>query len=242
MMNPIHSRIDEVVGEIVGGYKVMQSGMLLSLAIHFDQGDRGADRLAEEVRTHRQLLNSTTTPYEGGLLQNAAIEIMDEFVFGLSLDQDQHKVIDTAVAQGVDGALAAVRDYARWDENLILKAASQVRLRASMQGSLLSKGSMQRAAAGVVTGFQFRRTDRAGRLYMTTTAVARTVRATLVDTYVESALYAMAVQGRDVAVATHPSGEKSTFSITGYTPDLPTYAELKDKLWHPNSRVTVGSA
>jgi hypothetical protein len=235
----IYDRIDEVVAEIVSQYKMMQSGMLLSLSIHLDQGARDPQRFTQDIRSHRQLLNGTTTPFEGGLVQEAAVEIMDEFTFGLSLDRDQHKVIDTAVAQGVDSALSAVRDYARWDENLILKAAAQVRLHASMQGSLLSPGRVAHASVGIVSGFQFRRTDRAGRLYLTTTAVATTVRATLVDTYVESALYARAVQGRDVAVAVHPSGERTTFSITGYTPDLPTYADLKNKIWHPNSRVLV---
>lgn len=104
--------------------------------------------------------------------------------------------------------------------------------------------AIQIAETNMSLDLQFGQQDRAGRTWGSQKFIHNMVRQMMVRTYVETYLYAMTVANIDVARLIHDDSEHEfagdLFSISGATPKMPTYLEIRDTVFHPNSNFMVG--
>lgn len=107
----------------------------------------------------------------------------------------------------------------------------------------LSQGLLGASPYKIAAAFAPKVNDRAGRAWNPSKFVSLELRHAVVLARTECRLIDISrIEGRDVAVVTHPENQDLNglaFSITGQTPDLPTYEDIKSKVFHPNSRAGV---
>lgn len=132
-------------------------------------------------------------------------------------------------------ALCAKRD-AETASATLRKVSMEVEL---MRLSGKSKvGALIQSKFGAVRNLSFFQPDRLGRKSSSADFVARLIQHSVVLAGVESKLFYLSKLGRDLAVTTG-SDKPMVFSITGSTPGYPSYEEIRDSLFHPNSNLSV---
>lgn len=94
---------------------------------------------------------------------------------------------------------------------------------------------------GAVRELGFHQSDRLGRKWDSTTYVEVMMRGYLLHAYIESRLFALSRGGADLVTVDYPdhAEHELTFSITGLTPGVPTYADVRDEVFHPRSNASV---
>jgi hypothetical protein len=122
------------------------------------------------------------------------------------------------------------------------KVALQVQLLQSGLG-MSRIGALLKIRAEAVKGLAFTTFDRIGHKWASELYLATTVRATMVDTYVQGFLYALQQANLDLvkiryADASHANDDLA-FSITGKTPGYPAYADIAREVFHPNTTATL---
>jgi hypothetical protein len=94
--------------------------------------------------------------------------------------------------------------------------------------------------------FKFNQIDRGNRQWPSTLYAKTATRGFLVKSYIDSYVTALSKRGVDMAIVKHPEeGHKHAglaFSISGVIPNIPAYRDIRDEVWHPNSRALVSHA
>lgn len=100
-----------------------------------------------------------------------------------------------------------------------------------------------RGKYGLMTNIRFTRVDRGGRRWVSGVYSENLVRGYLLNAYIVAYLHAMTLKGQDVAMVTNVDENHRhyglRFSITGTTPNLPTFEQIRSEVWHPNSNALV---
>lgn len=130
--------------------------------------------------------------------------------------------------------------------SLIQAQAIGTGLKVRLAESLAKAGSgtyLRARSVNVISSFSPKVRDNAGRVWSPGRLVALELRHAVVLARVECKLIEISLRElRDVATVTHPENydlDGLTFSITGQTPNIPTYDDIKSKVFHPNSRAGV---
>jgi uncharacterized coiled-coil protein SlyX len=156
------------------------------------------------------------------------------------LTKANHATLQDLALETISETIADIRNVLLRDRNTVRRLwqrfAVELTLTAPKHGDL----------AAIVVGqqkmdqLQFRQPDRAGKMWDSGVYVRALYRQLLLSLEVESCLFVLVKAGKDLAVASWDDDRHEVvFSISGKNTAHPSYLEIKDGLFHPNSTATV---
>jgi len=183
----------------------------------------------------------------GSTVSLAAEGLVNEAIqsFNPDLSVPNRKTVTKGIEQARIEFMQQVARAASADAMVVTRSmrdfAHQADQAMSVRGASYT-GAVVTARMGMDTDFKMFQTDSAGRKWPSALYVKTSARSFLVSTRAETSVYALAQAGVDTAVVRYPNPEHPNhglqFSITGATPDLPAYPDIRE-LWHPNSDAYV---
>lgn len=174
-------------------------------------------------------------------LENIAVESVNP-----ELSAPQRDNLNTLVHEARNALVTEIALATQKDSETIARQLRQLAF--NVDQHMNAKGTTYNVAlmnakidlGGSTTFFQV---DRSGRRWASTNYAKTGSRGFLVKTYIESYLYAMTAAGNDLARVDHPEEDHMhngvVFSVSGESLGIPTYSEIRDEVWHPNSRALV---
>lgn len=239
-MNGI-AAIDAGVALVEGHYRLFQES-LVGLFARF--GGHSFDAYA---KVRRQLDDSS-----------ALILRQLQDTLTVTVDAAVERVFQAAIADLQTMAWDELREGAHHTGSIIVPTVMNAAQRdvLALQGAIRSESlhaAMRRGAAPatgalramahlrVVGKPSFDQYDRLGRRLATANHVRLSTRHALLLTHVETTLYAISLAGEDIAEIRNPgkANHGDGFSISGMTSGLPSYEEIKEGAFHPNSTALV---
>lgn len=147
-------------------------------------------------------------------------------------------VVDLAASLNETVCICVRRDSLLAEREL-RKFALSVNLLESSTG-ISHIGALIKSKYGAIRELPFMQPDRLGRKRTSEAFVRNAVRHEMVGIHVETALFAIAKGGNDLAQVLNQDGSKGeVFSITSLSRNYRSYEDIKGEVFHPNSTATV---
>lgn len=241
-MQPEH--INRVSESTRVSYRLFGMALTGAFGRALDQGDPTSSRARTEFKAAvtglgRDFVDLTTQEVRSGLDEVAKTAVM---MTGLAPSEGTMACVREHVAWLKDIVCDRIRECVSRDcataEQAFRRLALNVEI-ASMRGSMGRTTAVIGARYGAVRNLSFVQQDRLGRKLSSDAFVRTLVRDALLNAYVETFLFVQASAGFDIAKATKGDGESVTFSITGNTKGMPSYDEIRDGLFHPQSSASL---
>jgi hypothetical protein len=242
----ILAAIDAAAQQAQRHYQLFTLGLLGSLARAIDhrapsstQARTDLERAihAQEaalVGAINELLVSTSTRLLTNALTNAHPALSD----------DERERVTRLVNEATNEMIARVINVSMNDGASVAKAWRQFafRVESRIAAGATAYGAVLMSRPNATRVVRFEQVDRAGRKWGSSHYVHTTIRWGLLLSYVESYLLALATRSVDVAMVQHDQGHNDDgmiFSINGATPGLRTFEQIRNDVFHPNSRALV---
>lgn len=237
--------LDVAAAAIAGQYRVLLDAVAGQFARVLDSHDPTTPKARSDFRA---AISRDMTAFLSGMvlsLDARTNEIKNVAVVasGVSLSVPDQESLSEYVGETLDAlheTMQAIlaRDQVTTDRTL-RKVALQVEL--LQAGTGISKvGALIKVKFGKVRKLAFAQEDRIGRKRASEDFVRVLVRQHLLLTYVESYLFALAKSGKDLARVVYTDERNGlVFSITGTTGGYPSYDDIRESAFHPNSLASV---
>ena len=167
--------------------------------------------------------------------KQAIAEVEAEF----AVDRETYRVVQEYTELLKEELLNEVKLCLQKDRNSVTEGMRKFCLKVMLKNDTVSKmTAIIGERHGAAQALQFRQTDTLGRRYQSQQFVFTLIREKLVDAYIETKVFMLAKSGIDVIEITN--GETVTkVSITGHTPGMPNYLDLREAIFHPMSNADV---
>lgn len=242
------SQFDTFADTILQHYKAYQlslMGALMNAIDHFTPTHASVQhelaRSIEILQSHT--LSGMTVTMNGAAklsteeaIKNATEELSAEFVAEIADSIEEYKnelwnKIVTVMMADSAKTIRAFRDFTL-NVSLLMNA-----------GQSAFQTALMRARLSLPSGINFTIPDRAGKLWASITYVRTVSRDFIQKSYIEGSLLAISAGGHDLAKvvtqdAEHPNTDM-VFSITGLTSGYPTYMDIRETVYQPNSNSVV---
>jgi hypothetical protein len=242
------ARLDVVAEEVMQRYQLLLSTFVAHLARTLDTATPTSQSARHELET--KLLNGAGPFYEF-LHERLKREMLSLTADALAaskarLSIDKGLILANLLQDDLDNTTQQIISLEMRDEARVKKLLRDLALQVSIATARKRTsyvGALIAARHGKVATLQFRQTDRSGRAWNTAVYLRTLVRMFLLHVYIESFLYGRAEAGSDLAKVTYADPEHEfhglVFSISGATDGYPSYEDIKDKVFHPNSVANV---
>lgn len=240
-------KLDASAALIAGHYQLMLDAMSGHLARALDSSDPTTPQMKtrlhfENMSSINMLTNSTLAAF--GILESVTRDFMMAGVSDAkaSLNDSSLQMLTEHVGEMLENVrtgmhACALRDAATVEHEL-RKVALQVELLQTATG-INKVGALIKVKFGKLRGLDLVQKDRVGRKRKSADFVRSMVRWHLLSAYVEAFLFGVAKSGEDLVQVVYAGDRRGrVFSITGGTPEYPSYADIVDE-FHPNSTASV---
>lgn len=240
--------IDLIADDLTGQYRVALQAIVGLYAEVLNSPDPTIVRERRRFRAGLSSLNADFIERISPMIYTHTAAMRDMAVVELGLpESEEHRFsLDVHLVAGMDSLIDEIkaillRDSATVERNLA-KFAMQVELLA--MGRQISRlAILRKEKEGLVGKVAFIQTDRSARRRASEAFFRIIVRQYLLLAFVESKLFMIAKNGRDLArVVFHDGTNGETFSITGTTGGYRSWSEVSVEIFHPNSNATVQAA
>lgn len=242
----IPAQIDMIAKRVAQQHALFTQGLTGALARALDQRDpttaRARSELGAEVRSMgHSFVERMTREIDIAIDQLRELGTKDA---GVALGHSDWESLREHTDAIKDDATSALVLAAERDANVISTTHRRFALMVDLSQSDYRIGrttAMIRARFGVIRALRFNQPDRLGRRWDSTVYVEVMLRGYLLHAYVESRLFALARNGVDLIRVDYPDHEHHgmTFSITGNAPGVPSYADVRDEVFHPRSNASI---
>lgn len=244
----LNTRLDSVADDLMREYQYLLSSFVALFARALDLPNPTSPLARHDLENKLQQASISFYGVFHERLREAVTALVTEALDAANahLSSDKRVLLDTLVSGDIDGVTTRLIGIEMNDEAKVRKVlrdiALQVYLR-SARGRVSQMTALIGARRGKVADLKFVQTDRAGRNWNSAILVRTMVRQVLLHIYVESFLYGRVSVGADLAKVVYPNPDHAdnglVFSISGATEGYPTYDEIKDRIFHPNSTASV---
>jgi hypothetical protein len=241
--------LDRMADEVTAQYAAFLDSVTASLARTLDGPN------PEAPATRREFENSLLRPQNAFYSAfNAKVpadeqELMDDALkrTGARLSASERETLNSLVAEMRQELHYSI--YAMMVRDGGIARRVLTRFAFEVDGKLLQGmsriGAIITSRPGKVASLKFEQVDRANRRWKSSQWVRTVTRSHLLQVHIETALYGIQKRGGDLAVVTHESVTHQhsglVFAITGKEEQYPTYSDIRDEVWHPNSRAFVAA-
>lgn len=238
------AKLDQIADQFAEQYR----GLLTSIVGHFARALDSHDPTTPKARSdfRQSILRSSVAFLDGmvGQIEAHTIEVRNDALstVGHALSDPDLESLNEYLRDAMDDLYASLYACLHRDdtaaERELRNFAHKVNLTQAATG--MSKiGALIKTKFGRVSGLNFVQVDRLGRKRASEGFVRSLVRHHLVQTHVECQMFSIAKSGNDLAQIVIDNKPGAVISITGTTAGYPSYEEIRDEIFHPNSTATV---
>lgn len=251
--SPLNSDITMLPNQIDSGATLVrhQYGLFIGAATGafgraLDSSDPTTKHIKKRMAKELRDVFSAASFGIGRVIENSVKAISASAIedCGCEVSQDDRAAIAAYCESSISEGVGQVTHCLHKDSQMTLGALHRLSLLIELRSSHGSVGKVTAiigARFGAIDKLKFHQRDRIGRKYVSDAFVYAQVRKVLLDTYLWVRLYAQARAGNDLARVVNPGKESDgmIFSITGKTPDYPSFVDIQEQVFHPRTSASV---
>ena len=244
-------RLSSISEHYGSDYKSFLTGLVGTLFGIFDRpnarGPSGRSDLNSAVNeqlTTRYALVSSRIEMHTSIATIAGLELGQALSgnASFSLDETQIEEIQALVGESADEVLKEFAAISSRDANRVRAAWRKFALDSYLLQPRYGVTSNLHARQGKIGELKFKQTDSAGHSWNSALMIQTIVRLHLLRTEVEVALYVLSRAGADTITVSWPTvdGKQDLqFSMSGANPKIPSYIDIRESIFHPNSTARI---